>query len=85
MQLGVTLPVADIGTAPTVMRDYAQAAEELGCSHLLVGDHVVGANPTADRGVFVSSAAAMAAHNVNYRRVGSTLYASHDRSCCSGS
>ena len=78
MQLGVTLPVADIGTDPSVVRDYAQAAEQLGYSHLLVGDHVVGANPTADRGVFVSSAAEMAAHNVNYRRVGSTLYAWHD-------
>ena len=53
MQLGVTLPVADIGTGPTVVRDYAQAAEGLGYSHLLVGDHVLGANPAADRGVFV--------------------------------
>jgi probable F420-dependent oxidoreductase len=78
MQLGVTLPVVDIGTEPTVLRDYAQAAEELGYSHLLVGDHVVGANPTADRGVFVSSATEMASYNVNYRRVGSTLYAWHD-------
>ncbi len=60
MQLGVTLPVADIGTGPTVVRDYAQAAEGLGYSHLLVGDHVLGANPEADRGVFVSSAAQMA-------------------------
>src|SRR5215831_2922065 len=78
MQLGVTLPVADIGTEPTVVRDYAQAAEELGYSHLLVGDHVVGANPAADGGVFVSSAAEMAARNVNFRRVGSTLSAFHD-------
>src|SRR5215471_10499458 len=78
MQLGVTLPVADIGTEPTVVRDYAQAAEELGYSHLLVGDHVVGANPAASGGVFVSSAAEMAARNVNFRRVGSTLYAFHD-------
>ena len=78
MQLGVTLPVADIGTGPTVVRDYAQAAEALGYSHLLVGDHVLGANPVADRGVFVSSAAEMALRNVNFRRVGSTMYAYHD-------
>ena len=78
MQLGVSLPVADIGTNPAVVRDYAQAAEELGYSHLLVGDHVVGTNPTADRGVFVSSAAAMASRNINFRRVGSTQYAFHD-------
>ena len=44
MQLGVTLPVADIGTEPTVVRDYAQAAEELGYSHILAYDHVIGAN-----------------------------------------
>ena len=48
MQLGATLPVADIGTGPTVVRDYAQAAEGLGYSHLLVGDHVLGANPERD-------------------------------------
>lgn len=60
MQLGVTLPVADIGTGPMVVRDYAPAAEGLGYAHLLVGDHVLGANPGADRGVFVSSAAEMA-------------------------
>lgn len=35
MQLGVSLPVGDIGTDPTIMRDYAQAAEGLGYSHLL--------------------------------------------------
>jgi alkanesulfonate monooxygenase SsuD/methylene tetrahydromethanopterin reductase-like flavin-dependent oxidoreductase (luciferase family) len=82
MQLGVTLPVADIGTDPTVVRDYAQAAEGLGYSHLLVGDHVLGANPAADRGVFVSSAADMASRHDDYRRVGSTLYAFLIRSCC---
>jgi alkanesulfonate monooxygenase SsuD/methylene tetrahydromethanopterin reductase-like flavin-dependent oxidoreductase (luciferase family) len=78
MQLGATLPVADIGTGPTIVRDYAQAAEELGYSHLLVGDHVLGAIPAAERGVFVASAADMASRHGDYRRVGSTLYAFHD-------
>jgi probable F420-dependent oxidoreductase len=78
MQLGVTIPVSDIGTGPTVLRDYAQAAEGLGYAHLLVGDHVLGANPAADRGVFVSSAAEMALRNTNFRRVGTTTYAFHD-------
>ena len=32
MQLGASLPVGDIGTGPTVLRDYAQAAEGLGWS-----------------------------------------------------
>jgi probable F420-dependent oxidoreductase len=39
---------------------------------------VLGANPAADRGVFASSGAEMALHNVNFRRVGSTMYAFHD-------
>jgi alkanesulfonate monooxygenase SsuD/methylene tetrahydromethanopterin reductase-like flavin-dependent oxidoreductase (luciferase family) len=48
MQLGVSLPVVDIGTGPTVVRDYAQAAEALGYAHLVAPDHVLGANPAAD-------------------------------------
>ena len=78
MQLGVSIPVSDIGTSPTAVRDYAQAAEGLGYSHLLVGDHVLGANPAAEKGVFASSGAEMALHNVNFRRVGSSMYAFHD-------
>ena len=39
--------VAHIGTGPIVLRDYAQAAEGLGFDYLLVGDHVLGNNPTA--------------------------------------
>jgi probable F420-dependent oxidoreductase len=78
MLLGATIPVTDIGTGPTVVRDYAQAAEGLGYSHLLVGDHVLGANPAADKGVFASSAAVMAPLNADYRRVGSNAYAFHD-------
>jgi len=78
MQLGTTLPVTDIGTGPTVVRDYAQAAEGLGYSHLLVGDHVLGANPEATHGVFASSGAEMARFNVGFRRVGTTANAFHD-------
>ena len=33
MHLGCSLPVADIGTGPAVLRDYAQAAEGLGYTH----------------------------------------------------
>src|SRR5262245_15511005 len=78
MQLGVSLPVGDIGTEPTIMRDYAQAAEGLGYSHLLAGDHVFGANPAATAGVFASSTAEMGKFNVDFRRVGTTAYAFHD-------
>ena len=45
MHLGCSLPVADIGTGPAVLRDYAQAAEGLGYAHLVAPDHVLGANP----------------------------------------
>ena len=48
MQLGASLPVADIGTGPTVVRDYAQAAEGLGYAYLVAPDHVLGVNPEAD-------------------------------------
>ena len=44
MQLGVIFPQTEIGTDPVAIRDYAQAAEDLGYSHLLVYDHVIGAS-----------------------------------------
>lgn len=45
MHIGVTFPQTEIGSDPLVIRDYAQAAEELGYHHLLVYDHVLGAQP----------------------------------------
>src|SRR6266568_472733 len=44
MRLGVIFPQTEITADPTAVRDYAQAAEELGYDHLLTYDHVVGAN-----------------------------------------
>jgi len=46
MQIGVTFPQNEIGADPSVIRDYVQAAEEAGYSHLVVFDHVLGADPT---------------------------------------
>jgi len=63
MQLGCSLPVGDIGTGAAVLRDYAQAAEGLGYTHLVAPDHVLGADPAADR---------------DGRRVGTTATAYHD-------
>jgi probable F420-dependent oxidoreductase len=63
MQLGASIPVADIGTGPTVLRDYAQAAEGLGYTHLVAPDHVLGVNPATDHGG---------------QRVGTTANAYHD-------
>ncbi len=45
MKIGVVFPQTEIGNDPIVIRDYVQTAEELGYSHLLVYDHVLGANP----------------------------------------
>jgi probable F420-dependent oxidoreductase len=44
MHLGVVFPQLEIGADPAAIRDYAQAAESLGYGHLLVYDHVLGAD-----------------------------------------
>ena len=44
MQLGVVLPEREIGSDPAAVRDYAQAAEELGYEFLVTADHVLGAD-----------------------------------------
>ncbi len=46
MQLGVTFPQTEIGADLVAIRDYAQTAEGLGYKHLVVFDHVLGADPT---------------------------------------
>jgi probable F420-dependent oxidoreductase len=45
MELGIVFPQSEIGNDPLAIRDFAQAAEELGFSHLLIYDHVLGADP----------------------------------------
>ena len=45
MKYGVVFPQTEIGPEPIAVRDYAQAAEELGYDYLLTFDHVLGANP----------------------------------------
>ena len=45
MKLGVVFPQTEIGNDPIVIRDYVQAAEQLGYEHVLVFDHVLGAHP----------------------------------------
>ena len=50
MQVGVTFPQNEIGADPKTIRDYAQAAEDLGYEHLLAYDHVLGADPSNREG-----------------------------------
>lgn len=45
MNVGVVFPQTEIGSDPAAIRDYVQAAEGLGYSHLLAYDHVLGADP----------------------------------------
>ena len=43
MKIGTVFPHQEIGDDPVVIRDWAQAAEDLGYSHILAYDHVLGA------------------------------------------
>jgi probable F420-dependent oxidoreductase len=52
MRLGVVFPQTEIGNDPIVIRDYAQAVEQLGYDHLLVFDHVLGAHTDRFEGRF---------------------------------
>jgi probable F420-dependent oxidoreductase len=47
MKLGVTFPQNVIGGDPTIVRDFAQTAEELGYAHIIAYDHVLGVDPAA--------------------------------------
>src|SRR5882762_114544 len=45
MNIGVVFPQVEIGQDPGAIRAYAQAVEGMGYTHILVFDHVLGANP----------------------------------------
>jgi probable F420-dependent oxidoreductase len=47
MRLGVVFPQTEIGADVAAVRAYAERVEELGYSHLLAYDHVLGADPAA--------------------------------------
>lgn len=50
MNVGVVFPQTEIGPDPIAIRDYVQAAEGLGYSHLIVYDHVLGADTQFHQG-----------------------------------
>ena len=50
IQLGAIFPQTEIGSDPSAVRDYAQAAESLGYDYILAFDHVLGANPASRPG-----------------------------------
>ncbi len=45
MKLGAVLPHNEIGIDPGAIKAYAQGVEDLGMSHMLLYDHVLGADP----------------------------------------
>jgi probable F420-dependent oxidoreductase len=45
VHIGVVFPQVEIGLDPEAVRDYAQAVEAMGYTHILTFDHVLGANP----------------------------------------
>jgi probable F420-dependent oxidoreductase len=45
VHIGVVFPQVEIGLDPGAIRDYAQAVEAMGYTHILTFDHVLGANP----------------------------------------
>ena len=48
---GYVFPQTEIGQDPAAIRDYAQAVETMGYTHVLAFDHVVGANPERPGGL----------------------------------
>jgi probable F420-dependent oxidoreductase len=50
MRVGVIFPQTEIGADPGAVREYVQAAEDLGFAHLIVYDHVLGADPELHEG-----------------------------------
>jgi hypothetical protein len=50
MQTGVVFPHSEIGSDASAIRAYGEGIEALGYTHLLVYDHVVGADPNVHKG-----------------------------------
>ncbi len=50
VKIGVVFPQTEFGHDATALKDYAQTAEELGYTHILAYDHVLGANPNRPGG-----------------------------------
>lgn len=46
MRVGVVFPQTELGGDPGAVRAYAERVEDLGYTHILAYDHVVGADPT---------------------------------------
>ena len=50
MKFGVVFPQTEIGEDPKAIRDFGQAAEDLGYDHMMIYDHVLGVDARLHRG-----------------------------------
>lgn len=50
MQMGIFFPQLEIGADPVAIRDFAQAAEDLGYDFVEAMDHIIGVNPASRPG-----------------------------------
>ena len=50
MKFGVVFPQTEIGEYPKAIRDFGQAAEDLGYDHMMIYDHVLGVDARLHRG-----------------------------------
>ena len=53
--VGAALPQNEIGNDPDILRDFAQGIEALGFNHLVIYDHVLGADTSVHKGDFLYS------------------------------
>ncbi len=63
MKLCVALPLADIGGEPETVREFAEAAEEIGYDGLAVADHVLGVNAASRPGWGIRATSATLYHD----------------------
>jgi probable F420-dependent oxidoreductase len=49
-KIGLVYPQTEYGSDPEAIKDYAQTAEDLGFTHIVAYDHVLGANPDRTEG-----------------------------------
>jgi probable F420-dependent oxidoreductase len=53
MRIGVVFPCTEVGADSGALREWAQAVERMGFKHIVIYDHVIGANPASRPGKFM--------------------------------
>ncbi|NOR90194.1 MAG: LLM class flavin-dependent oxidoreductase, partial [Anaerolineales bacterium] len=50
MKIGIVYPQTELEPEPTAVRDFAQTVEDLGFTHILAYEHVLGVDPNRSGG-----------------------------------